>query len=587
MSALGSTVVFLGAAVVAVPVFKKLKLGAILGYLMAGALIGPSAFNLISDPDTILHFAELGVVLLLFLIGLELEPEKLWRLRGAVVITGGGQLLISTGLIGCLLLSVLGNWAVSLTIALAVALSSTAFAIQLMAEHRVLNSPPGRQGFGILLLQDLAVIPILLLVEALATSSGSTAPPWYLGVVAIALVLAIGRFLLNPFLRLIARYGSAESMTAAALLIVLATAVGMEAAGLSMGMGAFIAGILLANSSFRHQLEVEIEPFKGLLLGLFFIAIGMNLNLGLLASQPLLILGAALALVTLKTLVIWALLRLSGQVSKDALHVGLMLSQGGEFAFVVMTQAVGSNLIDPLTASQVTLVVGVSMALTAPLVILHSQFFSTDNCPRVYDDSRDQEEPVVIIAGFGRFGQITARILAANGIAFTALDNDAEHIEFVKKFGNRVFYGDATRLDLLKIAGIDHARVMLVALDDEAQCLQVARLVRQHYPRVRLVVRAHNRQSVQLFRQLGVQGVVRELLAGSLSAADLVLREFGFDDLTAERMVQIFQRHDEESLERYLDLGGDIDALVDHSRYSRERLASLFQQDREQFSVQR
>jgi CPA2 family monovalent cation:H+ antiporter-2 len=584
VSALGSAIIFLGATVVAVPVFKKLKLGAILGYLVAGALIGPAVFNLVNDPDTILHFAELGVVLLLFLIGIELEPEKLWRLRGAVVLTGGGQLLISAGLIAALLFFLLGDWPVALVIALAVALSSTAFAIQLMNEHRVLKSPPGQQGFGILLMQDLSVIPILLLVEALATTSSSTAPPWYLSVVAIVLVLVVGRFLLSPFLRLVARYGSTEVMTASALLIVLAAALVMEAAGLSMGMGAFIAGILLANSSFRHQLEMEIEPFKGLLLGLFFIAIGMSLDLGLLTRQPLLILGAAIALVALKTLVIWALLRLSGQSSKDALHVGLMLSQGGEFAFVVMTQAAGNSLIDPALASQVTLVVGISMALTAPLVILHSQFFSTSNCPRVYDDTRDHDEPAVIIAGFGRFGQITGRILAANGISFTALDNNAEHIEFVKKFGNRVFYGDAARLDLLKTAGIDHARVVLVALDNEAQCLRVAELVRENYPHVSLVVRAHNRLSVQLFRRLGVHAVIRELMASSLSAADLVLQEYGFSDLDAERMVEIFQRHDEETLEKSLELGGDMKTLIDQSRYSRERLASLFQQDSEEIS---
>ncbi|MFT4519718.1 MAG: CPA2 family monovalent cation:H+ antiporter-2 [Halioglobus sp.] len=580
MSTLGPAIIFLGAAVVAVPVFKKLKLGAILGYLVAGALIGPSVLNLISDPGTILHVAELGVILLLFLIGLELEPDKLWRLRGAVVLTGGGQLLISAGLIAIAVFYLLADWPVAIVVALAVALSSTAFAIQLMNEHRMLKSPPGQQGFGILLMQDLAVIPVLLLVESLATNSSDSGSAWYIGLAAIAAVLVIGRFLLNPFLRLVAAHGSDEVMTASALLIVLATAVGMEAVGLSMGMGAFIAGIMLANSSFRHQLETEVQPFKGLLLGLFFIAIGMNLDLALLTQQPLLIFGAAVALVILKTLVIWGLLRLSGQSSKDALHVGLMLSQGGEFAFVVMAQATSNGLIETLLANQITLIVGISMALTAPLVILHSQFFSTDNCPRVYDDERDHDEPEVIIAGFGRFGQISGRILAANGIAFTALDNNAEHIEFVKKFGNHVFYGDAARLDLLRTAGIDHAHVILVALDDEEQSLRVTELVREHYPEVRIVARAHNRFSVQLFRQQGVKTVVRELVGGSLSAAEFVLQEYGFSDAEAHRMVQVFQRHDEETLEHSLEMEGDIDALIDHGNYSRENLASLFAQDK-------
>lgn len=584
MSALGSAVIFLGAAVVAVPIFKKLKLGAILGYLVAGVVIGPSALNLVNDPDTIMHLAEFGVVLLLFLIGIELAPEKLWRMRNAVVLTGGGQLLLTAGIAGLSLYLILDDMPVAVVIALALALSSTAFAVQLLTEHRILKTPPGQQGFGILLLQDLAVIPILLLVEALSSSASSAAPPWYYSLAAIVLVLLVGRFLLNPFLRLMSSYGSAEVMTASALLIVAATAVGMEAAGLSMGMGAFIAGMLLANSSFRHQLETEIEPFKGLLLGLFFISIGMHLDLNLLVEQPLLIVGAAIALVIVKTLVIWLLLRLAKQSSKDALHVGLMLSQGGEFAFVVMTQASGNGLIDSLLAGQVTLVVGVSMALTAPLVILHSQFFSTSNCPKVYDDVRDHDEPAVVIAGFGRFGQITGRILAANGIAFTALDNDAEHIEFVKKFGNRVFYGDAGRLDLLRTAGIEHARVMLLALDDEERSLHVAQLMREHYPQVRLVARAHNRFSVQMYQKLGVQVVVRELMGSSLDAADRILQEYGFSSTQAGNMVGIFKQHDEQSLEKSLQMDGDLNALIDHSLYSREQLASLFQDDKAKIS---
>ncbi|MCL4108922.1 UNVERIFIED_CONTAM: hypothetical protein GTU68_008117 [Idotea baltica] len=577
---LGSTIVFLGAAVVAVPVFKRLKLGAILGYLVAGAIIGPSLLNLVSDPDTILHLAELGVVLLLFLIGIELDPDKLWRMRNAVLVTGGGQLLATSLLIGACLYFVVGDWPRAVIIALAVALSSTAFAIQLMAEHRILKTPPGQQGFGILLMQDLAVIPVLLLVEALASSTADVGPAWYIGVAAVVMVLVAGKFLVNPFLRLISAYGSSEVMTAAALLIVLATALGMEEAGLSMGMGAFIAGVLLANSSFRHQMEMEIEPFKGLLLGLFFIAIGMNLDLGLLARQPFTIVGAALALLTIKATIIWALLRLNGQTSKDAWHVGLMLSQGGEFAFVIMTQAAGNGLIEPLLANQVTLVVGMSMALTAPAVILHSQFFSTRNCPKVYDESRDEDEPAVIIAGFGRFGQITGRILAANNIPFTALDNDAEHIEFVKKFGNKVFYGDASRLDLLVTAGIRHARVLLIAMDDEEAALRLARLVREQYPTIRVVARAHNRFSVVLYRQLGVQAVIRELMDSSLSAADLVLREYGFTDVAADNMVHIFEHHDAEIMENSVESGSDIDALIDQSLYNRDQLASLFERDK-------
>jgi CPA2 family monovalent cation:H+ antiporter-2 len=280
MSILGSAVIFLAATVIAVPIFKKFKLGAILGYLVAGLVIGPQVFNWVNDPVTILHFAELGVVLLLFVIGLELQPEKLWRMRNQILFIGGGQLLISALFIALILHFLMAfSWSISLVIGFALALSSTAFAVQLMNEHRILKSPPGQRGFSILLMQDLAVIPILLLVENLSTTSSQSASPWWISVLAIVAVLAVGRYLTNPFLRLVSKYGSEEVMTAAALLIVIATAIGMQEAGLSMGMGAFVAGILLANSSFRHQLETEIEPFKGLLLGLFFIAIGMNLDL--------------------------------------------------------------------------------------------------------------------------------------------------------------------------------------------------------------------------------------------------------------------------------------------------------------------
>lgn len=581
MSALSSILIFLGAAVIAVPIFKRLKLGAILGYLVAGAVIGPSLLNLVSDPVTILHMAELGVVLLLFLIGIELEPEKLWRMKTAITFTGGGQLAICTLVIFAVVFAINENWSSSLVIALAVALSSTAFAIQLMHEHRILNTPPGQQAFGILLMQDLAVIPILLFVDAMAISSAAEGPPLYVGVAAVLAVLIAGKYLINPFLRVMSKYGSAEVMTASALLIVLATALGMESAGLSMGMGAFIAGVLLANSSFRHQLEMEVEPFKGLLLGLFFISIGMNLDLVLLIDMPLLIIGAALLLVTIKTLVIWGLLRLAKQSSRDAMRIGLMLSQGGEFAFVVMSHAAGNGLIEPVLADQVTLIVGMSMAFTAPLVILHSQFFSTPNCPKVYDSARDSDEPEVIIAGFGRFGQMTGRILAANNIAFTAMDNDAEHIEFVNQFGSKIFYGDASRLDMLKIAGIEHARTLLVALDNEEQALKIAQLVRQHYPDVKLVIRAHNRFSVELYQALGVEAIVRELRGGSLEAAEMILQGIGFSQVESSNLVTLFDRHDAQMLAQAPRQSEGMDDYVAHNIHSREQLADLFRQDRE------
>jgi CPA2 family monovalent cation:H+ antiporter-2 len=582
MSVLGSAVIFLAATVIAVPIFKKLKLGAILGYLVAGLVIGPQVMNWVNDPVTILHFAELGVVLLLFVIGLELQPEKLWRMRNQILFTGGGQLLISALVIALILHFVMAfSWMISLVIGLSLALSSTAFAVQLMTEHRILKSPPGQQGFSILLMQDLAVIPILLLVEHLSTTSGQSGPAWWVGVLAIVAVLAVGRYLTNPFLRLVSKYGSEEVMTAAALLIVIATAIGMQEAGLSMGMGAFVAGILLANSSFRHQLETEIEPFKGLLLGLFFIAIGMNLDLSLLVSKPLFILSASVVLVLIKTGVIFSILKIAKQRKTDSMRIGLMLSQGGEFAFVVMAQASGNGVLPVYISSEVTLIVGISMALTAPLVILHSLWFNSRNCPAVYDTAADLSEPEVLIAGFGRFGQVSARILAANNIPFTALDKDAEHIEFVKQFGNKVFFGDASRLDLLEAAGIAHARVILVAVDDEDDALKIAELVTQHFPSVKVIARAKNRFTSVKLSHLGVKTNVREVFAGGLEAARMLLQAYGLSDSETNSLIDIFAAHDETLLESTMMQNMDFEQLVTLSNQGRQELQHLFEEDKQ------
>ncbi|PKG98849.1 monovalent cation:proton antiporter-2 (CPA2) family protein [Paraglaciecola sp. MB-3u-78] len=584
MSVLGSAVIFLTATVIAVPIFKKFKLGAILGYLVAGLVIGPQVMNWVNDPQTILHFAELGVVLLLFVIGLELQPEKLWRMRNQIVFTGGGQLLVSALVIALILRFALDfSISISLIIGLSLALSSTAFAVQLMTEHRILKSPIGQQGFSILLMQDLAVIPILLLVENLSPTNNHASPSWWIGVLAIVAVLAVGRYLTNPFLRLVSKYGSEEVMTAAALLIVMATAVGMQEAGLTMGMGAFVAGILLANSSFRHQLETEIEPFKGLLLGLFFMAIGMNLDLSLLVDKPLFILSASVILVLLKTTIIFSILKLAKQRKTDAMRIGLMLSQGGEFAFVVMAQASNNGLLPVQISSEVTLIVGISMALTAPLVILHSVWFTSKDCPAVYDTKSDLNEPEVLIAGFGRFGQVSGRILAANNIHFTALDKDAEHIEFVRQFGNKVFFGDACRLDLLVAAGIEHAKVILVAVDDEDDALKIAELVREHFPEVKVIARARNRYTAVKLYNLGIQTNVREVFAGGLEAANMLLQAYGLSETEAKGLIDIFAVHDKNLLESTMMQNMDFDQLIAISKQGRQELQTLFEEDKQNF----
>jgi monovalent cation:proton antiporter-2 (CPA2) family protein len=582
MSLLSSVAIFLGATLVAVPLFKKLKLGAILGYLIAGVVIGPSVFNLVSDPYTILHFAELGVVLLLFVIGLELEPATLWRMRNQIIFSGGSQLLISATAIGLFSHYVFGlSFAASLVIGLSLALSSTAFAIQLMNEQRILQTPPGQRGFSILLMQDVAVIPILLVVTALAPVQTDSGPAWYISLGAVAGVLLVGRFLVNPLLRVVARYGSSEVMTAAALFIVLVTGLAMDKVGLSMGMGAFIAGILLADSSFKHQLETEIEPFKGLLLGLFFIAIGMNLDLQLLVNDPVFMVSMSILLVVVKGAIIFSILRASKQSSSDSMRIAIMLSQGGEFAFVVMTLALSNSVLDASIAGQVNLIVGLSMALTSPAVIVYSLFFNTKNCPAVYDSYADASESRVIIAGFGRFGQITGRILAANSIPFTAMDKDAEHIEFVRQFGNKVYFGDATRLELLKKAGIENARVFLVAIDNGEEITAVVKLVQQEFPKVKIIARARNRMHAIELSKLGVSYFVREVFDSALSASKEVLKAYGYTQGQADNMATIFSEHDTKMLERVIQENLGIPEMIKTTQQGREELQQLFEEDKQ------
>ena len=582
MSLLGSVAIFLGATLVAVPLFKKLKLGAILGYLVAGVVIGPSVLNSVSDPYTILHFAELGVVLLLFVIGLELEPATLWRMRNKIIFSGGLQLLLSAAAIALFTYYVIGlSYAASVVIGLGLALSSTAFAIQLMNEQRILQTKPGQQGFSILLMQDIAVIPILLVVAELAPVHADGGPAWYISLAAVIGVFLVGRFLVNPLLRVVARYGSSEVMTAAALFIVLITAFAMENVGLSMGMGAFLAGILLADSSFKHQLETEIEPFKSLLLGLFFIAIGMNLNLQLLFDEPLFIISMSILLVIVKSTVIFSILRASKQSTADSMRIALMLSQGGEFAFVVMTLALSSSVLDASVAGQVNLIVGLSMALTSPIVIVYSLFFNTKNCPAVYDSFADNSDPKVIIAGFGRFGQITGRILAANGIAFTAMDKDAEHIEFVRQFGNKVYFGDATRLDLLKKSGIEEARVLLVAIDNAEEITELVKLVQHEFPQVKIIARARHRMHAIELAKLGVSYFVREMFDSALSASKEVLKAYGYTQGQADNMASIFSEHDQKMLERVVKNDMGLNDLIKTNEQGKEELQQLFEEDKQ------
>lgn len=579
---LTQAVLYLGAALMTVTLFRKLGLGAILGYLFAGTVLGPDGLGFIHDPEHTLHFAEFGVVMLLFVIGLELNPEKLWQMRRHIMLLGIGQVGLCGAVIGVALSTLTGlPWTIGILLGLTLALSSTAFAIQLMEEHNIMGSSVGRKGFAVLLLQDLAVIPILLLVGVLAPfhAEGPTNPWWY-GPAAVVLVLLVGRYAIHPLLRAIAESGIRELFPAAALLIVLGTALLMQASGLTMGMGAFLAGIILGNSSFRHQLEADIEPFKGLLLGLFFIAVGMNLDLNLLLHEPLLILGAALALMLAKAGVIAVLIRLSRGQWREAFLLGLILSQGGEFAFVVMGKSLDLGLLSDAVANRVNLVVGLSMALTGPLVLLCRHLMQKPAESGEPKDAIINDEPEVIIAGFGRFGQIIGRLLAANHLKFTALDQNADNVEFIKRFGSRVFYGDARRPDVLLAAGLAHARIFVIALNDPAGAVAIAHYLKEHHPNILVIARARDRSHAYQLLQAGVKHVVREALESSLLAASHTLEHLGYTETQTKNMVSIFRTHDQKLLLQVANHPKDSEELIKILAEGKKELETLFASDK-------
>ncbi len=588
---------YLLAAVIAVPFFRRWGLGAILGYLVAGVVIGPQVLGLIFEPQAALHLSEFGVVMLLFVIGLELNPEQLWKTRFEVGLLGGAQMLLSALVIAAFLLVLFPvSWQQAFIIGLTLALSSTAFAIPLMEEQKIMGLPLGRKGFSMLLSQDMAVIPILLLLASWAPVANSHGErlPWWVGVLTVLGVIIAARVLFNPLLKLAAKYGSREILTAAGLLIVLGVSLLMLLVGLSMSLGAFLAGLLLAQSSYRHQLAADIEPFKGLLLGLFFIAVGMSLNLQLLFAHPLLVIALALGLMTIKISVISLILKVRKFSFREGIFLGIMLAQGGEFAFVLMASAEELNFVPAAIANYVVLVVGISMALTGPMVIGFERLIqhTTLQEKALKDMERHQQslteldqpsehKPEVIIAGFGRFGQIIGRILTANNIPYNALDRNADHIEFLKQFGVQSYYGDPARLDLLEAAGIRDAKVLVVAVDAMEESLKVVRLVSEKYPHVSLIVRARDRGHVYQLVELGVKAPVREIYESSLSAAMHTLVELGYTEGQSQNTIDLFRAHDELLLQKSSLIHNDVAALIKVAEDGRRELKELFAKDTE------
>lgn len=586
-SLLHETLFFLLAALLIVPIFKRLGLGSVLGYLAAGLLIGPSVLGLIGDVDNVLHFAEIGVIMMLFVVGLELDPTRLWQMRKLILGMGTAQLLLTGAALAGFAYWLGHPQATAIFVGLTLALSSTAFAMQLMSESNEMTTRHGHSAIAILLFQDIAVIPLLLILPLLAgvvdTSNGID---WLKGVwtalTLVGLVLA-SRYLINPWLRWLADTHYRELMSASALLLVLGVAVLMEAIGLSMGLGAFLAGILLANSPFRHQLETDIEPFKGLLLGLFFIAIGMSLQISLLLDDPLLIFLWVIVLVAVKALVLILLGFIQRLKGREALTLGILLSQGGEFAFVLLTQARALNVIDDLMVDQMTLIVGMSM-ITTPLLmklIRPKPVADTSTDAKPVDMSGAPEEPNVIIAGFGRFGQIVGRILAVKGIPFTALDRSASYVEFITRYGNKVYYGDASRLDVLQQARVGKASLVVLALGDVDQSLKAAHLLREHFPHVRIIARAVTRHHAMSLMALGIPVVLRETFESSLLAAKVTLTELGMTESAALDTIKMFRDHDERLLREQVDFREDLEKIMEIASKGREEFMKIFAQDRE------
>jgi glutathione-regulated potassium-efflux system ancillary protein KefC/glutathione-regulated potassium-efflux system protein KefB len=584
MVLMGHAAIFLATAVVVVPLFRRLKLGAVLGYLAAGAVIGPWGLGLIGDAQATLSFAELGVVLLLFLVGLELEPSRLWALRQPVFGLGGAQVLV-TGLVLTFIVRALDfSWQAATVIGFGLAMSSTAIVLAWLGERGELSSPSGRRAFAILLFQDLAVIPLIALLPLLAADKTGAESGWVLaakGGAAIVLVIVVSRVLIRPALKLIARFGGREVFTAAALLVVIGAALLMEAIGLSMSLGAFLAGVLLADSEFRHELEADVEPFKGLLMGLFFMAVGMSANLALFRVHPFAVLGVAIGMMALKALLLYGIMRVAKAGDEDAQRVAGLLSQGGEFAFVLFTAAQVGGILATETSQFLVLAVTISMLL-APLTFVAHEKMLERWLARRKDPEFDMIDGTgnpVIIAGYGRYGQIVSRVLRMAGIPFTAIEINYQQVDFVRKFGNKVYYGDASRLELLESARARDAKLFVLAIDDVEASMKTAAIVRQHFPDLPILARARNRVHYYRLRDLVLLGGERETFRSSLETARQALETLGFDSTRAARAVDLFRRHDLAQLDVQYAVRQDEAQLIQTAAQAAAQLQELFESD--------
>jgi len=592
---LATLVALLGATVIAVPISRRLGFGSIVGYLLAGVVIGPGGLRLVTDVDQIADVAELGVVMLLFLIGLELRPHRLWVLRRAVFGLGLGQLVPSAAVLAGLLLLAgrfsglpvtMLSWDGAAVLGVGLAFSSTAIVLPMLAERELLSTAAGRDAFAVLLFQDMAFIPVVALVPLLSEHNLPAHVPWHdvlRGFGAIAAILLGGSFLVQPVFRLIGGARTPEVFTAIALLLVAGTASLANWAGLSMSLGAFMAGVLLSDSDYRHELQADVEPFEGLLLGFFFISVGMSADLHLLLTAPGLIAACVAALLAVKVAVAFVVGWVKRRDARSALRLALALPEGSEFSFVLFGVAAGSGALVKAQADMATLVIAVSM-LAAPMIFAVSERFVMPRLARtkapVYDPIDTAPAPV-IICGFGRVGQIVGRILALRNIAFTALEKDAAQLEVLRRFGTRAFFGDASRLDVLRSAGAERARVLVVALDDMDATLALVELAKRHFPGVAVYARARNRRYAHMLLNLGVRGLIRETYFSSLRLSEMVLGELGLSEEDARRTVHLFRERDEQALVETLAYANDEPQLIQSSQMVADELRGILEADLE------
>lgn len=593
MSETGSmhdVILFLSAAVIAVPLAHKAGIGAVLGYLLAGMAIGPWGLRLINDVEAVLHFSELGVVLLLFIIGLELNPGKLWQMRRPIFGLGALQVLLTSGLLMGLLLLLGFSWQSALISGLGLAMSSTAMGLQLMREYGMTRNDGGQSGFAILLFQDMAVVPVLALIPMLAVGASDTTD-WSMIAIRVGGVAALllgGRYLLRPLFRMIANTGVREVFTAAALLVVLGTAFLMQAIGLSMALGTFLAGVLLAESEFRHELEIAIEPFKGLLLGLFFISVGMAVNLGILLTDPLWVALMVLVLVSVKAAVLFLVSILFRLRRTSRLQLSVVLSQGGEFAFVLFSAAAASRVIDSQQLALLLVSVSLSM-MTTPLLMklldrwlakaLNTQTVSEEQ-PHVEDD-----EPQVIIVGFGRFGQIVGRLLSANKVRITVLERDPNQVSFLRRYGYKVYYGDATQLELLRAAGAAQADSIVIAADDHEANMQIVHLCQEHFPQLQILARARGRVEAHALLSAGVTLFSRETFSSALELGKKALVTTGMHPHRAYRAQQYFKRLDMQMLRDLMPQHQAGVTEISRVKEARRELDDIFEREMQNESL--